>query len=166
MSPPPSPQETRIFTAGFMRLVAIQMAFGVSYSAFLLLPKFLRTEFSASATEIGWMVGITLVVAAVLSPVVAAISSRVARRLLLGAACVRQGGAALGFVWVGEVGPLVYVLRFVQGAAFVIIFNCTVTLVADQVPAQKLGQAVGYLGLSMLCTNALAPALAEPLASR
>src|SRR5690606_22292518 len=92
--------------------------------------------------------------------------SRVDRRLLLGAALLMQGGAALGFVWVSEVGPLVYVLRFVQGAAFVIIFNCTVTLVADQVPAQKLGQAVGYLGLSMLCTNALAPALAEPLASR
>src|SRR5690606_18082914 len=156
MSPPPSPQETRIFTAGFMRLLAIQMAFGVSYSAFLLLPKFLRTECSASATEIGWMVGITLVAAAVLSPVVGKVANLIDRRWLLAASLLMQGSAALGFAWVTEIGPLMYALRLVQGVAFVIIFNCTVTLVADQVPAHKLGQAVGYLGLAMLCTNALA----------
>lgn len=46
-----------------------------------------------------------------------------------------------------------------------ILFNCTATLVADHVPQARLGQAVGYLGLSMICTNALAPALTEPLAA-
>ena len=36
-----------------MRLLVLQTMFGLAYSAFILLPKFLKTEFGASAWEIG-----------------------------------------------------------------------------------------------------------------
>jgi predicted MFS family arabinose efflux permease len=48
----------------------------------------------------------------------------------------------------------------------VAVFNTTATIVADRVPVERLGQAMGFLGLSMLATNALAPAITEPLADR
>jgi predicted MFS family arabinose efflux permease len=76
-----------------------------------------------------------------------------------------EGVSAILFTLVTEVGPFAYALRLSQGIAFVILFNCTATLVADHVPQARLGQAVGYLGLSMICTNALAPAVTEPLAA-
>lgn len=163
MSQPPQTSD-KILTPGFIRIVTVQVAFGVSYSAFLLLPKYLRTVLHASATEIGIMVGICLVGAAVLSPVVGMLAGRFDRRWLLGASLSMEGTAALLFTQVSEVGPFAYALRLLQGVAFVILFNCTATLVADHVPQARLGQAVGYLGLSMICTNALAPALTEPLA--
>ena len=160
------PQNERILTAGFVRILIVQMAFGVSYSAFLLLPKYLRTELSASATEIGFMAGTCLVGAALFSPIIGALAGRFDRRWLLAACLVMEGASAILFTQVTEVGPFAYTLRLMQGIAFVILFNCTATLVADHVPQARLGQAVGYLGLSMMCTNALAPALTEPLAGR
>lgn len=165
MSQPPQSSD-KILTPGFIRIVTVQVAFGVSYSAFLLLPKYLRTVLDATATEIGVMVGICLVGAAILSPVVGMLAGRFDRRWLLGASLTMEGAAALLFTQVTEVGPFAYALRLLQGFAFVILFNCTATLVADHVPQARLGQAVGYLGLSMICTNALAPALTEPLAER
>lgn len=166
MSHPPQNNPERILTPGFVRIVTVQVAFGISYSAFLLLPKYLRTVLNASAAEIGLMAGICLVGAAVLSPVVGALAGRFDRRWLLGAALVLEGGAAVLFTQVTEIGPFAYTLRLLQGVAFVILFNCTATLVADHVPQGRLGQSVGYLGLSMICTNALAPALTEPLAAK
>lgn len=159
-----SKAEPPIFTAGYVRLLALQMAFGVSFSAFLLLPKFLKTELGASAAEIGAVTGTSLVGAALLAPVVGFIAHRFDRRWLLALALLLQGAAAFGFLLVKEVGPLAFVLRLIQGTAFVLVFNCTATLVADQVPRRHLARAVGYLGLAMLATNALAPALTEPVA--
>ncbi len=166
MSHPPQENEGKILTPGFLRIVAVQVAFGISYSAFLLLPKYLRTVLDASAAEIGLMAGVCLVGAAVLSPIVGALAGRFDRRWLLAVSLVMEGGAAISFSQVTEVGPLAYALRLLQGIAFVILFNCTATLVAEHVPQQRLGQAVGYLGLSMICTNALAPALTEPFAAQ
>lgn len=162
------PRQTsdKILTSGFIRIVTVQVAFGVSYSAFLLLPKYLRTVLDASAAEIGVMVGICLVGAAILSPVVGMLAGRFDRRWLLAASLSMEGTAAILFTQVTEIGPFAYALRLLQGLAFVILFNCTATLVADHVPQARLGQAVGYLGLAMICTNALAPALTEPLAAR
>lgn len=165
MSHPPQSID-RILTPGFVRIVIVQVAFGVSYSAFLLLPKYLRTVLNASAAEIGFMAGICLVGAALASPVVGALAGRFDRRWLLALSLVLEGASAILFTQVTEVGPFAYTLRLLQGIAFVILFNCTATLVADHVPQARLGQAVGYLGLSMICTNALAPALTEPLAAR
>jgi predicted MFS family arabinose efflux permease len=48
----------------------------------------------------------------------------------------------------------------------VLVFNANGTLVTDLVPSQRLGQALGLWGLAMLVTNALAPALLEPVAAR
>jgi MFS family permease len=165
MSTQASQPSQRIFTKGYARILAIQMAFGVSYSTFLLLPKFLRTELSASATQIGAMAGTALVVGAVLSPLVGLFAHRFDRRWLLALALLFEGLAAMGFLFVKDIGPYAYALRVIQGTAWVFVFNCTATLVADQVPQAHLGRAVGYLGLAMLTTNALAPAVAEPLAA-
>lgn len=165
MSTQVSQPSQHIFTIGYLRILAIQMAFGVSYSTFLLLPKFLRTELSASAAQIGAMAGASLIVGAVLSPFVGLFAHRFDRRWLLALALLFEGIAAIGFLFVKEIGPYSYALRLVQGTAWVFVFNCTATLVADQVPNTHLGRAVGYLGLAMLTTNALAPAVAEPVAA-
>lgn len=159
-----SPAAGRLWTRGYVRLLALQMCFGLSYSAFLLLPKYLRAELQSSATEIGWVTGAALVVAAVAGPLLGSGAARVPKRWLLFGGLVGSGAAALAFSAVDRVGPLLYGLRLVQGLAFVAVFNSTAVLVADRVDTRRLGQAIGYLGLSMLATNALAPAVTEPLA--
>lgn len=158
------PSSEKLLSSEFLRIIAIQMVFGVSFATFLLLPKFLRVELEASATEIGLMSGISLVCAAVCSPLVGLAVKRFDKRRLLALALVMEAGGALGFMFVDSVGAFSYALRVLQGIAFVLVFNCTATMVADFLPPRFLARGIGYLGVAMLSTNALAPLFAEPLA--
>jgi len=162
--PPLSDSSDQLYTREFFLVLAVQMCFGISFAAFLMLPKFLRVELGATASEIGWMAGTSLVASAVFSPFVGLLTRFVARKKLLAASILMEGGGALLFSQVTEIGAFAYSIRIVQGLAFVIVFNCTTTLVADIAPKQHLARAIGYVGLAMLLTNALAPLLTEPLA--
>ncbi len=155
----------RLFTRDFVLIMAMQFLFGISFSSFLILPKFLKLELAASAQEIGWMGAAALGSAAFFSPVVGAATSRFDRRLILLVAILAEAGAALAFLTVDRIGPLALTLRCAQGLAFVAVFTGNSSLVADTVKDEHLGRALGYLGASMLVTNALAPLLAEPVAT-
>lgn len=162
-----APTEQRwTYPPAYLRILGVQMAFGLSYSAFLLLPKYLRLELHASAREIGAVAGAAVVAAAVLAPLVGWSARYLSRRALVGAALFLAGATGATFTLVPGLGPLIYALRVLQGAAWIIVFQCTATMVADLVPKERLSQAIGFLGVSMLVTNALAPAVVEPMAER
>jgi len=141
------------------------MLFGLSYSSFLLLPKFLRVELHAPASQIGRVMGAAPIAAAVIAPFVGDLASRFSRLSVLRLALLAEAIAAFGFCFSTEVGLLTYVFRALQGLAWVSVFNLTATMAADLVPEKKMAQAIGYLGLAMLMTNAIAPGIAEPLAA-
>jgi predicted MFS family arabinose efflux permease len=65
---------------------------------------------------------------------------------------------------VRELGYVLDGLRLVQGLSYALVVTAVGTLVADVVPRERLNQALGISGASMLIMNALAPAVAEPLA--
>src|SRR5688572_22109228 len=167
LSQDPATQAVRwTYPPAYLRILGVQMAFGLSYSAFLLLPKYLRLELGANAREIGAVSGAAVVAAAVLAPFVGLSARWISRRALVGVALFLAGAAGATFTLVPGVGPLVYGLRVLQGIAWIIVFQCTATMVADLVPKERLSQAIGFLGVSMLVTNALAPAVVEPVADR
>lgn len=140
------------------------MLFGLSYSSFLLLPKFLRLELQAPASQIGRVMGAAPIAAAIIAPFVGDLASRFSRVTVLRLALLAETVAAFGFCAASEVGLLTYFFRALQGVAWVVVFNLTATMAADLVPEKKMAQAIGYLGLAMLMTNAIAPGVAEPLA--
>lgn len=153
-----------LFTPAFVRLLWVQLLFGLSYSSFLLLPKFLRLELHASATEIGRVMGAAPIAAALIAPFIGTWTGRWSRVTILRLALMSEALAAFGFAWSGDIGPHSFVFRVLQGAAWVSIFNVTATMAADLVPEKCMAQAIGYLGTAMLATNAIAPGIAEPLA--
>src|SRR5262245_24732653 len=65
-----SPPEANglVFTAGFWLLLAVQTAFGLGFSTFLLLPKFLTVELTASAKEIGLVTAISSIAGVLMFP--------------------------------------------------------------------------------------------------
>jgi predicted MFS family arabinose efflux permease len=161
-----SPAPLGLTSPAFLRILGVQMAFGLVYSAFLLLPKYLRLHHGASSTEIGWVAGAAVLSGAFFAPLVGNLAALLPRLWVLGAGVMAAGIAALGFTWVDEIGVAMFGLRALQGFAWAAITNVTATLAADCVPRSQLARAIGYLGLSMLVTNALAPAVTEPLADR
>ena len=164
---PPNPAKAApqsLWTRHLLDLLAIQFLFGIAFSTFYLLPEFLKLELSASATEIGVVSGLGLLATVAASPLAGWWLARGDRRspALVGSGLLAL--SCLGFLTVDRIGIWLLALRVLQGIAFSLTFAAVVTRASEIGPEQRLGQLLGYLGLAMLLTNALGPALAEFLA--
>lgn len=152
-----------LYTRSFVALLLAQAAFGYAFATFFLLPKFLTTELGAGPERIGLVMASFGATSVIAIPLVGSLVDRLGRRRFMTAGALLMAATAVGFLGVHTVGPLIYVLRGVQGVAFAMTFIASATLVTDQAPPERLGQALGVFGVSMLSMHALAPAVAEEL---
>jgi MFS family permease len=155
----------RLWTGSFATLLIAQVSFGYSFSSFFLVPKYLATELSAGASEIGLVTAANGAATVVFMFAMGVLVDRYGRRRFLRGGAALMTVAALGFAFVHEVGPLIYLLRVAQGAAFAMAFVAGSTLAVDQAPPRRLGQAIGIFGLTLLSMNAVAPVVTESLAA-
>ncbi len=139
--------------------------FGLGFSGFLLLPKYL-TELGASPQVIG-VTSASMSVAVVLStPLSAYLIDRLEKPRLIRLGASLLGLSCLSFLVVREPGLTMVGLRLLQGVAFSLVLTaCSATVVA-LTPPQRLGRLLGYVGATMLGSQAVAPALFEPLTER
>jgi MFS family permease len=151
-------------SADLGRVLASASAWGFGFSTFYLLPKFLAQELHAGPFDIGMVVGIFSVATVLATPLAGWVVDRFPRRYAMVVGAVLMALSALGFVGVRGLGYWLDVLRLVQGISYALVVTAVGTLVADVVPRERLNQALGLSGASMLIMNALAPAIAEPLA--
>jgi MFS family permease len=166
--PLPTPLTTEaaptLLTPAFVRLLTIQFCFGLSFSVYFLLPKYLTTELHAGAATIGAVGSAALWSGVLATPLIARVLDRVGRRPAL------LGGAAIAFFTslampaVDSVGPLLFGIRIVQGVGFALVFNAASAATADLAAHGRLGMAIGLLGTASLLSNAIAPAAAELVA--
>ncbi len=155
-----------LYTRSFVALLLAQSAFGYAFSSFFLLPKFITTELGAGPDRIGIVMASFGATSIFCIPLVGSLVDRVGRRPFMTAGAVVMAATALGFLAVREVGPLLLALRAVQGVAFSMTFIASSTLATDLAPPERLGQALGVFGVSMLSMHAIAPAIAETIVAR
>jgi MFS family permease len=166
VDPDPSQAEhSPVWTKAFVTVVTTQMAFGYASSAFVLLPKYLSTELHATASDIGHVMAVTGLAAVLAIPFVGAAIDRFGRKPLVILGCVLTAVYSFGWLGVHELGWFMYALQMLGGVAFMIAFNAAGTLVADQAPAERLGQAIGIFGASNMVMSAVAPGVGEILAA-
>ena len=155
-----------LFTHPFVLLLAAQAVFGFGFSTFLIMPTYLAKALQASPSQIGLVTSIFGISGMIFMPLVGDWADRT-RRLpwaMTGAGICAV--ASLGFVWVDEIGSLVYLLRLLHGFGNALEFVAAGALTIDLVPTKRLGQGLGFFGVAMLSTNAIAPAMAEAIADR
>lgn len=153
-----------LYNARFLLILALQFLFGLGFSSFFLLPKYLTEVHQADATLIGRVMAAGPVFAVVSMLFLARYVDRLRRHYLLLGGALAMLTASLGFSLLGEVEPGIYLLRALQGAAFTVYMSTTSALIVEVTPPERFGQALGLLGAANLATNALGPAIAEPLA--
>lgn len=158
MAPP------RLHSARFAVILGLQFTYGLGFSSFLLLPKYLTEAHAADATAIGRIMAAGPLAAVVAMPLLASTIDRFRRQRLMLVSALTMLAASLGFAFTSGIGPGLYLLRMLQGAAFASFMAAGATLVVEVVPKERLGQAIGLSGASNLVTNAIGPAVAEPLA--
>ena len=161
---PPAPAR-RLFGRAFFRVICAQMSFNYCFSTFLLLPKYLSTELHASASDLGHVTAIQGVTAVIAVPFVSSFVDRVGRRPLMAAGALLSLVYALCWLGITHIGPAALALQVLSGLAFMAAFSGSSTLVADLAPADRLSQAIGVFGAANISMNALAPAIAEPVAA-
>ena len=153
-----------LFTRGFVLLLLAQSCFGMSFSAMFLLPKYLKLALHASDVEVGVTQALGAMAGVFAFPVVGVLNDRYGRKPFVVAGSILMLLTVLSMGHVERVGLALCVLRMLQGLSFAMLFNSASTLVADGVPRAQLGRGLAIFGASMLDTNALSPAMAEPIA--
>lgn len=152
-----------LYTRSFVSLLLAQAAFGYAFSTFFLLPKFITTQLRAGPDEIGLVMAAFGATSVFCIPLVGTLVDRLGRRRFMTAGALVMAATALAFLRVTDVGPLLFTLRALQGVAFSMTFIASATLASDLAPPERLGQALGVFGVSMLSMHAIAPAAAETL---
>lgn len=156
----------RLFTPDFVRLLVTNMAFQFGFASFFLLPKYMAQELHSGPAEIGWVTtafGLAVLVAV---PLVGRLLDELGTRRVLLAGSVLAVIAALGYLAVDRVGPLLLSLRCVQGLALSMFINAGSLVAANHAPTGRLAQAMGVFAASGMVMTAAAPAVAELLAER
>jgi len=161
LTDPAPPLPGRLLTPQFLLLLLTTAVFGLSFSAFFLLPKFLAVELSADAATIGGVSAVSMLSSVVFMPLVGVQVDRRGRKVFGCLGTFLFALSCAGFLLVDNVGPLLWLLRVVQGGAFTLFYISLSTMATDISPTERLGQAIGLFGAVMISTNAIGPALAE-----
>lgn len=159
-----TPSVPKAFTGRLALLLGVQLLFGFSFSLFFMLPKFMKNQLAAEGFEIGLVAAVAGITGVFSIPVIAWAVDRLGRRPLITAGSVLTAGASLLYLFIDDVGPLLYLARGLQGLGFAMAFNAAATMAADQAPPARLSQVIGWFGVSFLSMNAAGPMVAEPLA--
>src|SRR5262245_60627304 len=104
-----------------MTLLVMQVAFGLSLSTFLLLPKVLASTFGAGALAIGVVTAMFGVASVAMVPMVGMQIDRQGSRGPILAGSLLMAASAFAFVEVGQAGVLAMLLRGMQGAAWALV---------------------------------------------
>lgn len=159
-----SSAEPPLFTRDFALVIAVQLAYGYAFSTFFLLPKFVVTELGGGPRQVGTVGALAVLMAVLSSPLCGYLLDRGPRRPLLLAGTLLGVVSSLAYLGVSELGSYLYAARAVQGLSYTLFYVAAGTLIADQAPPSRLGQAIGWFGAAALMMNAIATLIAERIA--
>jgi MFS family permease len=149
----------------FYLVTAANFVFFLNFASFFLLPVHLKT-LGVSERTIGFVMGTGGFAGLCVLPFLGALLDRVGRRGFVTAGALAMALASFAYVVVPGVGPVLFLLRVIQGVSFTSAFVTASTLAVELAPIERRGEALGLFGISTLTTHAIAPALGEVVARR
>ena len=168
MSAPPqtqgAPSNTPLLSREFVLLLGSVSLYGLSWSFYLILPKYFASELDMDAAAIGRAVALQGVTAVLVTPVVGWLVDRYGRRPWLTCGDLMIGLTGVLYVFVDHEGLLLYLAQVCWGIGMVMGFNAAGAMTADIAPSDRMAQAIGLFGAANLGMNAISPTIGELLA--
>lgn len=132
----------------------------MAFFLFIHLASFL-TDLGASATEVGFLFGVTAVSAIVSRPTLGRIMDTRGRRPVLLVGGALNALVPLLYLTVSAVGPWLFVVRILHGFAISMVFTSLFTYGADIIPASRRTEGLALFGVSGLLPIALGGVVGE-----
>jgi len=155
----------RSLSRDFYLVTAANFVFFLNFASFFLLPLHLK-ELGVTERTIGYVMGTAGFAGLCVLPFLGTLLDRVGRRSFVTAGALTMALASFAYIAVPGVGPVLFLLRIVQGVSFTSAFVTASTLAVELAPIERRGEALGVFGISTLTTHAIAPALGEVVARR
>ncbi|MEZ4326939.1 MAG: MFS transporter [Polyangiales bacterium] len=153
----------RLATPVFAQLLLTQALFGLGWSMFLVIPKFLVQRFDADPVQVGWITAVPGLAVVLSIPLVAKHIDRFPARWFMSGGSVMVLLASLGTATVPVLDWRIFVFQALQGLGFVFCFNAGGAMAADLAPPSSLGRAMSWYGAANLCMNGVSPFIGELL---
>lgn len=159
-----APSDTPLLSREFVLLLGSVSLYGLSWSFYLILPKYFASELDMDAAAIGRAVALQGVTAVLVTPVVGWLVDRYGRRPWLTCGDLMIGLTGVLYVFVDHEGLLLYLAQVCWGIGMVMGFNAAGAMTADIAPSDRMAQAIGLFGAANLGMNAISPTIGELLA--
>lgn len=134
---------------------------GVNLGLYTLVPVFVRDELGGNVALAGLLGGLAYGAGILARPLAGPLLDGVGRRTTIWGAGVLAVFAACLYLFIDELGPLIYVARILSGLADGMLFTAYFTYAADVVPPERRVQGLAVFGLSGLIPMSLAPWIGE-----
>ena len=116
------------------------------------------TEVGITLSAAGVIVGMFSVTSLVIRPFCGILSDRANKIKILLISFLLASMGTIGYSIIPRIGPIV-VFRILHGIGFGISSTVLITIAVHFVPEKRMGEGIGYLGISQVIASAVAPGL-------
>jgi MFS family permease len=148
----------RLFTRNFAMVCVASLGQQISFQLLLATMPLYVLQMGGRETEVGLLMGIVAAAALAVRPASGWAVETLGRKktMLVGPAAFATASAAYAFA--GSI-PVLLALRTLHGLGIGTFNTGAPTLVSDQAPISRRGEALGYFGMSQTLSQALGPAI-------
>lgn len=151
--------KTKLWTKNFIMITAINLLIFFGFQVMLVtLPLYTKT-LGAGDSYIGWISGVITISAVFVRLFAGKLLDRINRKLILAFGIVITAAATFTYGWVTALA-LILMIRFIHGIGWGIATTATNTMAADIIPHERMGEGMGFFGLSSSIAMSFAPAVA------
>ncbi len=153
-------QKRAVNPMNFALITLSNFLFFCNFSSFFLLPIFVK-ELGGGESLIGYIMGSFGLTSLFLIPFFSTLADRRGCKVFMVAGAALMAGASLCFIFVKDIGYMIFVLRLLQGAGFAAFFTSATAMVPGTAEKNRVAERLGIFGAFTIFSYAVGPTIAE-----
>ncbi|SMC16637.1 Predicted arabinose efflux permease, MFS family [Clostridium acidisoli DSM 12555] len=160
-----SKNNMKLWNINFISLLGINvLTFMAFYLVYPILSKY-AINLGASLSMAGVIVGLFSITALIIGPFGGILTDKTNKKYVMEIGTLINGIATLGYSLAPNIGVIIF-FRILHGASFSITSATSVAWATEFIPKDRIGEGIGYLGISQIIATAFGPEIGIEGANR